>query len=540
MKPYLKSSLIVISITLVLLTFFSCKAKQHQEPIAQNTSPTKIAVQSSKKDKILLFSKTNGWRHKSIPSGIAALKKMGLENNWQVDTTEDSLQFNYENLRQYKTLVFVNTTGNILNTEQEKAFIKYINEGGGFVGLHAASDTEHNWPFYAEMIGGHFKSHPKQQNATLKVHKQNKHPAIAHYGKSFQKFDEWYNFKKPVASHVNVLLELDESSYTGERMGIKHDIAWYHHYEGGRIFYTGMGHTNETFSNSDFLKHLKEGILWSMSKTNVELDQNGENLLDSDLSKWDVWMGGVHTSVDLDVEKSDNVRTSKPLGLNNDPKNVFSVIKGNGEDILHITGEIYGGLTTKNEYGNYHFKTEFKWGEKKWEPRLKDKRDSGILYHAKGVHGAFWNVWMACLEFQVQEGDCGDFIALGDVYGDVPADRKLNKNGKPYFIYNPKGKNTPLKWAKGFESGQASKSELHENPNGEWNTLEIYCLQNESIHLVNGKIVNRVKNARYDIAGKTIPVTRGKIQIQSEAAEIYYKNMTIEPISKFPIEYTKL
>ncbi|AUP81682.1 DUF1080 domain-containing protein [Flavivirga eckloniae] len=300
-----------------------------------------------------------------------------------------------------------------------------------------------------------------------------------------------------------------------------------------------MGHTKETYQDNDFLEHLKQGMLWAMKKTNVQIPKKGENLLDSKLSKWDVWMGGVHTSVDIDFEKSDDVRTSKPLGLNNDPKNVFSVIQENGEDILYITGEIYGGLTTKNEYSNYHFKTQFKWGEKKWEPRLKDKRDSGILYHAKGPHGAFWNVWMACLEFQVQEGDCGDFIALGDVYGDVPADRKLNANGKPYFVYNPKGKLTPLKWAKGFESGQASKSELHENPNGEWNTLEIYCLGDESIHLVNGKVVNRVKNARYDIGGKTIPVTRGKIQIQSEAAEVYYKNIQIKPISKFPAGLNK-
>lgn len=295
-----------------------------------------------------------------------------------------------------------------------------------------------------------------------------------------------------------------------------------------------MGHTNESFSNSDFLKHIEEGINWTLHKTMVEIKDNEENLLDQDLSKWDVWMGGVHSSVDLDYDKSDDVKTSKPLGLNNDPKKVFSVINENGEVILKITGEIYGGLTTKNEYGNYHFKTQFKWGEKKWEPRLKDKRDSGILYHAKGPHGAFWNVWMACLEFQVQEGDCGDFIALGDVYGDVPAERKLNPNGKPYFVYNPKGKDTPLKWAKGFESGQASKSEMHEKPNGQWNTLEIYCLNNESMHLVNGKVVNRVKNARYTVGGKTIPVTQGKIQIQSEAAEVYYKNMVIKSISKFP------
>ncbi len=536
----MKNFLLSITIIGCYMTLSSCSIKPHNntaKPIAHSQT---LIQNDSNEDKILVFSKTNGWRHKSIPSGIAALKKMGLENNWHIDATEDSLQFNYENLKKYKTLVFVNTTGDILNSQQEQAFKRYINEGGGFVGIHSASDTEHDWPFYAQLIGGHFKSHPAQQTATLKVHKENNHPSIAHYGDSFQKFDEWYNFKKPVVSHVNVLLELDESSYTGERMGIKHPIAWYHHFEGGRIFFTGMGHTNETFEDANFLKHLKEGILWALHKTHVALNEKGENLLDKDLKKWDVWMGGVHTSVDLDVEKSKDVKTGKPLGLNNDPKKVFSIIEEDGEEILKITGEIYGGLTTKNEYRNYHFKTQFKWGDKKWEPRLNDKRDSGILYHAKGPHGAFWNVWMASLEFQVQEGDCGDFIALGNVYGDVPAERKVRSNGSPYFVYSPTGKNTPLKWDTGFESGQASKSILNENPNGQWNTLEIYCLENESIHLVNGKVVNRVKNARYNVAGKTIPVNEGKIQIQSEAAEVYYKNMTITPINNFPKKFHKL
>ncbi|WP_232457057.1 ThuA domain-containing protein [Polaribacter sp. SA4-12] len=518
---------LLFSIFSISIIFISCKSKQVNNTVSKSSNKIE--------NTILVFSKTNGWRHKSIPAGITAIKKLGLENNWKIETTEDSNQFNDENLKNYKNIIFLNTTGDILNSQQEKAFIKYINEGGSFVGLHSASDTEHKWPFYSEMIGAQFKSHPEQQTAVIKVHKENKHPSIAHYGNTFQKFDEWYNFKEPVQSHVNVLLELDENSYKGKRMGTKHDIAWYHHYEGGRIFYTGMGHADDTFADSDFLQHLKEGISWALGETNVQLDKEGENLLDNNLSKWDVWMGAVHPSVDVDFEKSENVKTGKPMGLNNDPKKVFSVIKENGEDVLKITGEIYGGLTTKNEYGDYHFTAQFKWGEKKWKPRLQDKRDSGILYHAKGIHGAFWNVWMSSLEFQVQEGDCGDFIALGDVYGDVPSDRIKNKEGQfNKFVYNPKGKEAPLKWAGGFESGQASKSKLNENSNGEWNTLEIYCLGNESIHLVNGVIVNRIKNARYDIGGKTIPVTQGKIQIQSEAAEVYYKNIKITPISNFP------
>lgn len=263
-------------------------------------------------------------------------------------------------------------------------------------------------------------------------------------------------------------------------------------------------------------------------KTNKET-----NLLDKQLSKWEVWIGVPHTSINLEgVQKYNDVREGTPLGLNNDPKKVFSIIEENGETLLKITGEIYGGLTTKEEYGNYHFKTEFKWGQQKWAPRLRHKRDSGILYHAKGPHGAFWNTWMSCLEFQVQEGDCGDFFPLGTLNGDVSVSEMIDKKGKTRKIYTPGVKAIPVKHAK--------KSSLHEKPNGEWNVLEIYCLGNESIHLVNGHVVNRIKNATEEINGEMIPAINGKIQIQSEAAEIYYKNMHITSITEFPKEFKKL
>jgi type 1 glutamine amidotransferase len=525
---------IYFTYTIILtLLFFINSCKIFEKKI--ETKTIKIVKENSEK-KILVFSKTNGWRHKSIPNGIEALKKIGIENTWKIDFSEDSLVFNSKNISKYNLIIFLNTTGNILGSEQEESFKKFINSGGGFVGIHAATDTEFNWPFYTNMIGAQFESHPKQQMAKLQVHQHQNHPAIQHLDTTFEEFDEWYNFKKPVASHVNVLISIDETSYEGGKMGAKHPISWYHTYEGGRVFYTAMGHADNSYTNPKFLKHLKEGIKWTLNESEVSIKSDGEHLLDKNLTKWDVWMGAVHPTVDINFEKSEDVRKGKPMGLNNDPKKVFSVIRENDEEILKITGEIYGGLTTKNEYSNYHFKAQFKWGEKKWEPRLKDKRDSGILYHAKGKHGAFWNVWMTSLEYQVQEEDCGDFIALGDVYGDVPAEKKISEKGKPFYIYDPKGKPVPLKWAK-YDAGQASKSVLHEKPNGEWNTLEIYCLGNESIHLVNGHVVNRVKNARYDVDGKTVPAAKGKIQIQSEAAEVYYKNIIISPITKFPSKY---
>ncbi|MCL7762493.1 ThuA domain-containing protein [Polaribacter sp. Z014] len=304
-KPIIKTTLLTIFFFSLII---SCKVKKQYNTFSKKTENT-----------ILIFSKTNGYRHKSITEGITAIKKLGQENGWKTDTTEDSLQFNYQNLKKYKTLVFLNTTGNVLNNQQEKDFEKYINEGGGFVGIHAATDTEYDWPFYEQMIGAQFKSHPKQQKATLKVNKESNHAAIAHYNDTFEVFDEWYNFKKPAAKHVNVLLELDETSYSGKRMGTKHAISWYHHFQGGRIFYTGMGHTKEAYTNTDFLQHLKEGILWTIKEKNVAIDKNGEDLLDSNLSKWDVWIGAVHPSVDINFEKSKDVTKGKPMGLNNDP-----------------------------------------------------------------------------------------------------------------------------------------------------------------------------------------------------------------------------
>lgn len=535
MKNNLKKHLIYTVVFSLLAFKLSCKTTD------KNNVFTKVnnGVEKQSEAKVLVFSKTNGWRHKSIPNGILGLKKIGIENNWQMDFSEDSLVFKMENLSKYKLIIFLNTTGDILGPDEEKSFKEFINRGGGFVGVHSACDTELDWSFYSNMIGAQFESHPKQQMAKLNVHHDNNHPAIAHFGATFEKLDEWYNFRKPVASHVNVLIDVDETSYEGKKMGINHPISWYLNYEGGRVFYTAMGHNKESYTNPLFLKHIEEGIRWALNESEVPIKEKGENLLDKNLSKWDVWMGAVHKTVDLDVEKSEDVRTGKPLGLNNDPKNVFSIINKNGETVLKITGEIYGGLTSKEEFSNYHLTTQFKWGEKKWEPRLKSKRDSGILYHAKGVHGDFWNVWMASLEFQVQEGDCGDFIALNDVYGDVPAVKKINANGKPFYVYSPKGPLVPLKYKK-YDAGRASKSELYEKPNGEWNTLEIYTLGRESIHLVNGRVVNRVKNARYDIGGKTIPATKGKIQIQSEAAEVYYKNMKITPIIELPLKYKNL
>ncbi|WP_258848499.1 ThuA domain-containing protein [Polaribacter sp. WD7] len=488
---------------------------------------------------VLVYSKTSGFRHRSIPTGKQAFKTWATQENWNIQFSEEPSDITTEKLNNIDVIVFLNTTHDVLDEASRKAFKKYIQNGGGFVGLHAATDTEFHWPWYYQMIGAYFKNHPKVQSARLNVHKGCNHPSIAHFENTFTVKDEWYNFTKDVLPRVNVLLTLDDTSYEGKKKDKSHPISWYHYYEGGRVFYTGMGHTNEIYANPDFIKHVKNGVEWAAKKIDVPLKKGWQNLLDKDLSKWDVFIGSPHKSIAIEgVEKSDDGKSGKPLGIHNDPKKVFSTLEENKETILKISGEIYGGLSTKEEYGNYHLKAKFKWGTKKWEPRLQRKMDNGILYHCQGVLGAFWNVWMYSLEFQVQEGDCGDFYALGDVYGDVPSERKKTSSGKKQFVYNPKAKLHSFK-SKKFASSYVKRNKSFEKPNGEWNTFELICVEDTSLHIVNGHVVNVVKNARYDIDGKTRSISSGKIQIQSEAAEAYYKDIIIKPIVKFPKKYKR-
>lgn len=214
--------------------------------------------------RILVFSKTAGFRHSSIPNGKTALLKLATENNWSVDTTEDAAVFTEKNLKKYSAVVFLNTTGNILNNYQETAFERYIQAGGGFVGIHSATDTEYDWIWYARMVGANFESHPKPQQAKLIVTDKN-HPSTKHLSDTWLKTDEWYNFKN-LNKDVKVLLKIDETSYEGGKHGSDHPMAWYHEYDGGRAFYTELGHTEESYTDSVYLKHITGGIEYAVGK----------------------------------------------------------------------------------------------------------------------------------------------------------------------------------------------------------------------------------------------------------------------------------
>ncbi|MGW5787230.1 ThuA domain-containing protein [Streptomyces sp. NPDC003757] len=218
---------------------------------------------------VLVFSKTAGFRHSSIDDGIAALRDLGTANNFAVTATEDAQAFTAGNLAQYEAIVFLSTTGDVLNGTQQAAMEQYIADGGGYVGVHAAADTEYEWPFYEGLAGALFHSHPAVQQATVEV-EDRAHDATAHLGRTWQRTDEWYNYRTDPRATAHVLASLDESSYSGGTMNGDHPIAWCKDYEGGRAFYTGGGHTDESYADPAFRRHLLGGIRWAAGMTEAD------------------------------------------------------------------------------------------------------------------------------------------------------------------------------------------------------------------------------------------------------------------------------
>lgn len=264
MKPCrIFTTLSLLCFSLVFL-FSSCQTKRSGKP------------------RILVFSKTAGYHHESIPAGIAALQKLGLQNNFEVDTTTNADWFHEDTLKKYAAVVFLNTTGNVLNQYQEVAFERYIQSGGGYVGVHAATDTEYDWGWYGRLVGAYFESHPQIQEAVLQVVDAN-NEATKELPKEWKRTDEWYNFKK-MSKDVNVLMTIDEKSYQGGKNGGNHPMAWYHDYDGGRAFYTELGHTDASYSDASYLKHLLGGIKYAIGE-NKELDYakaKSQNIPDED------------------------------------------------------------------------------------------------------------------------------------------------------------------------------------------------------------------------------------------------------------------
>lgn len=220
------------------------------------------APEFAKKKKLLVFSKTAGFRHGSIGVGKKAIIKLGEENKFDVDTTADASKFTPDNLKQYAAVLFLNTTGDVLNEEQQTAFEQYIKQGGGFMGIHSATDCEYNWQWYGNLVGAYFGGHPVPQEAVLNI-TDAKHISTKHLPAQWKRKDEWYNYKW-IAPNLHVLITIDETSYKGGKNSPEHPMAWYHEVDKGRAFYTALGHTDESFSEPLYLQHILGGIKYAM------------------------------------------------------------------------------------------------------------------------------------------------------------------------------------------------------------------------------------------------------------------------------------
>ena len=255
-KQISKPGLLIITLIVALAFFQSCENKP--------TGP-----------RVLVFSKAKGWKHSCIPYGIAAIQKLGKENNFLVDTTKNSEYFTDESLKKYHAVIFNSTTRNVLNAEQQAALERYIQAGGGYVGIHSAADTEYEWPWYDKLMGAHFSSHPHNSNirkATVNV-TDTTHISTMGLPSKWERTDEWYNYKSFYPG-IKVLAYLDENTYEGGTNGSNHPIAWYHEFDGGRAFYTGGGHEDSSYSEPLFLNHLLGGIKYAMGNGKLDYSKS--------------------------------------------------------------------------------------------------------------------------------------------------------------------------------------------------------------------------------------------------------------------------
>ncbi len=238
---------------------------------------------------------------------------------------------------------------------------------------------------------------------------------------------------------------------------------------------------------------------------------NGKNL-----SGWEIFVG---------PEEKDG----EPLGLNNDPLNLFTITELDGEKVLRISGEINASIATMDEFENYHLTMEFKWGEK-----VFTRFNSGLLYHSYGDFGVGLGVWMSSHEFQLFTGHVGDSYRMGKTYCEIPA----YKNSEGKYVYSRTGENT--KSVPKSKSVIVAKDNDYEKPKGEWNRIELYCYGRKSVHVVNGKVnMINFKSGKYLDEGAVEPLTKGKIQIQSEGGELFVRNMKIRSIDQIPSKLLK-
>ncbi|MBK8566484.1 MAG: DUF1080 domain-containing protein [Saprospiraceae bacterium] len=257
-------------------------------------------------------------------------------------------------------------------------------------------------------------------------------------------------------------------------------------------------------------------------------------LLDRNLSQWDVYLSYPHKSQDIKgLPRDADGNYTEPIGLNKDKWGVFTVKEENDEMILHVSGEIYGAVSTKQEFENYHLKLQVKWGEKTFAPRKTEPMNSGLHYNAVGPHGAdYWRTWMKGQECQIMQGRFGDYWSQAGGMVDVRAVKQADGT----YLYT---KNAPLVAFGGSEKagGYVARSQDFEKPKGEWNTVELINFEGKSLHIINGQVVMVLENSRHIVDGKEVPLRKGKLELQCEGAELFFKDIEIRQLKKLPGKY---
>jgi len=227
---------------------------------------------AQKQFKVLMITTTRGWHHESLHAGVVAIQQLAARNSFEVALLEDPNGFTDKYVEQFQAILFLNTSGDIFNAEEQKVMERFIKSGKGFVGIHSASDTEYEWDWYTKMVGRMFHIHPAVQTAKMKI-LDPKFPGLQGFADGKLWTEEWYEFGPEKVTDLTYILGVDEETYNpkadwgarakGVGMGKVHPLAWYHNYDGGRAFYTALGHLPTNFSEPAFLDHLYAGIFWA-------------------------------------------------------------------------------------------------------------------------------------------------------------------------------------------------------------------------------------------------------------------------------------
>ncbi|MEQ1744033.1 MAG: ThuA domain-containing protein [Saprospiraceae bacterium] len=353
------------------------------------------------KPRVLIFNKSEFYVHECMPAAVEALQKICADKGWHADVTEDNYEFTEENLSRYAAVVFLNTAGDVLNPTQEIEFERYIQAGGGFVGVHTAIDTEHNWPWYGKLVGGRFDGLTDVQPATVQV-TDPEHPATKHLEPVWQRADEWFNLTN-LSPDLHLLLNLDEATCSGGKMGPSHPVAWYHEYDGGRAFFTAMGHPVAAYAEPAFLQHLAGGLQYAVGDAKPVQFQKHRPMAQTTSGT-----GFVKTSVVCDL--------NEPMGMGQLPDGKILFIERRGTMKLYDPTSSSARIVA--EFEVYHQNEEGLIGMA-IDPKWADNHWVYLYYSPEGKTGA---IRLARFVFQNDSLYRGSELVLFE----VPTDRSVH------------------------------------------------------------------------------------------------------------------